>query len=99
MSLCDVKNKSAEVIILCAFIYVLINLLASRLGGDFLSLALAGLTDIVADQLLRMRLRASHDEVTRSPEIARGIFPLQAGEIGEYLFRGLLAHDAHEIAG
>ena len=34
------------------------------------SLALAGLADVIAHELRRVRLRATHDKVARCPEIA-----------------------------
>src|SRR5215208_2478029 len=62
-----------------------------------ISLACAGLLDVIFHQLWRMRLRATHDQITRRPKVAGRIFLFHSRKFDKDLLRRLLTHDAHEI--
>ena len=64
-----------------------------------ISLAGASLLDVILDQLWRVGLRSTHDEISWRPEVAGGILLLHAREFGEDFFRGLLAHNPHQVTG
>src|SRR6185436_5839114 len=74
------------------------TIVARLLSRRRISLTCTSLLDVILHQLWRMRLRATHDQVTGRPEIAGRIFLFHAREFDEDFLRRLLAHNAHEIA-
>src|SRR5688572_33150756 len=62
-----------------------------------ISLARAGLFDVIFYKLWGMGLCSAHNQVTWRPEITRRIFLFHTLEFNKDLFRSLLAHNTHQI--